>query len=48
LIEDDFTVPYKRRFDRDYMSKLFAYGRAKAIAGYAWQKSPPGFSPTPQ
>lgn len=45
LIEDDFTVPYKRQFDHDYMSKLFAYGLAKGIAGYTWQTVPPGFSP---
>ena len=46
LIEDDFTEPYKLRFDHDYMSKLFAYGRAKGVAGYAWQTTPPGFLPT--
>jgi hypothetical protein len=46
LIEDDFTVPYKQRFDHDYMNKLFAYGRAKGVAGYAWQTIPPGFLPT--
>ena len=48
LIGDDFTEPYKRQFDHDYMSKLFAYGLAKGIAGYAWQTTPPGFSPTSQ
>lgn len=45
LIESDFTEPYKRLFDRNYMSKLFAYGRAKGVAGYAWQTTPPGFVP---
>jgi hypothetical protein len=45
LIKGDFTEPYKRRFDRNYMSKLFAYGRAKGVAGYAWQTTPPGFVP---
>jgi hypothetical protein len=45
LIESDFTEPYKRQFDRNYMSKLFAYGRAKGVAGYAWQTTPPGFVP---
>jgi hypothetical protein len=45
LIEDDFTVPYKRQFDREYMCELFAYGLGKGGAGYAWQKAPPGFSP---
>jgi predicted acylesterase/phospholipase RssA len=46
LIEDDFTEPYRLRFDHGYMSKLFAYGLAKGIAGYAWQTTPPGFLPT--
>ena len=46
LIEDDFAEPYKKRFDHAYMSKLFAYGRAKGVAGYAWQTTPPDFSPT--
>jgi predicted acylesterase/phospholipase RssA len=46
LIESDFTEPYKRQFDRNYMSKLFAYGRAKGVAGYTWQTTPPGFAPT--
>lgn len=45
LIKSDFTEPYKRRFDHDYMNELFAYGRAKAVAGYAWQTTPPGFVP---
>lgn len=48
LIEDDFTEPYRKRFDKAYMSKLFAYGRAKGVAGYAWQTTPPGYSPTPR
>ncbi len=43
LIEDDFVEPYKLRFDHGYMSKLFAYGRAKGVAGYAWQTVPPGY-----
>jgi hypothetical protein len=46
LIEDDFAEPYRTRFDPGYMTKLFAYGRAKGVAGYAWQTVPPGFSPT--
>jgi predicted acylesterase/phospholipase RssA len=48
LIEDDFTEPYKRQFDHGYMSKLFAYGLAKGIAGYAWQTVPPGYARTSQ
>ncbi|MCK9912239.1 hypothetical protein MXD81_24000, partial [Microbacteriaceae bacterium K1510] len=46
LIGDDFTVPYKKRFDSDYMSKLFAYGLEKGRACYAWKKAPPDFSPS--
>lgn len=45
VIEGDFRVPYKQRFDHDYMCKLFAYGLEKGVAGYAWQTVPPGFSP---
>jgi hypothetical protein len=45
LIEDDFKVPYKQRFDHDYMCKLFAYGLAKGAAGYAWQTTPPDLVP---
>lgn len=45
LIGDDFTVAYKKRFDSDYMSKLFAYGLERGRAGYAWKKAPPDFSP---
>lgn len=44
-IGDDFTVPYKKQFDSDYMNKLFAYGLEKGRAGYAWKKVPPDFSP---
>lgn len=46
LIGDDFTVPYKKRFDSDYMNKLFAYGLEKGRTGYAWKKTPPDFSPS--
>ena len=44
LIEDDFTESYRARFDPDYMNKLFAYGHARGITGYPWQKTPPGFT----
>jgi predicted patatin/cPLA2 family phospholipase len=44
LVEADFTEPYKGPFDREYMTKLFEYGRAKAGRGYPWRKGPPGFS----
>jgi Patatin-like phospholipase len=42
-IGDDFAVPYKGPFDREYMQTLFAYGYQKGRAGYPWQKVPPGY-----
>jgi hypothetical protein len=42
-IGDDFTVPYKGPFDKDYMQSLYAYGYEKGRAGYPWQKAPPGY-----
>jgi hypothetical protein len=43
-IGDDFTVPYKGPFDKDYMTAVFNYGYEKGHAGYPWQKTPPGYS----
>jgi hypothetical protein len=42
-IGDDFDVPYKGPFDKDYMQSLFAYGYQKGRGGYPWQKAPPGY-----
>jgi hypothetical protein len=42
-INDDFDVPYKGPFDKDYMQTLFEYGYQKGRAGYPWQKAPPGY-----
>jgi hypothetical protein len=42
-IEDDFEQPHPGEFDRQYMTKLFEYARAKARAGYPWRAAPPGF-----
>jgi hypothetical protein len=42
-IGDDFEQPHTAEFDRQYMKKLFDYGRAKAQAGYRWRDAPPGF-----
>jgi hypothetical protein len=42
-IGDEFDIPYKGPFDKDYMQSLFAYGYQKARAGYPWQKAPPGY-----
>jgi predicted patatin/cPLA2 family phospholipase len=43
-IGDDFEVPYKGPFDKEYMQSLFAYGYQKGRAGYPWQKTPPGYA----
>ncbi len=42
-LDDGFTVPYKGPFDKEYMSKLFAYGYRKGADGVRWQKTPPGY-----
>ena len=42
-ISDDFDVPYKGPFDKEYMQSLFAYGYQKGRGGYPWQKAPPGY-----
>jgi len=42
-IGDDFNIPYKGPFDKEYMQSLFAYGYQKGRAGYPWQKAPPGY-----
>src|SRR5581483_5570112 len=43
-IGNDFAVPYKGPFDKDYMQSLFFYGYEKGRAGYRWQKAPPGYA----
>ncbi|HEY1475961.1 MAG TPA: patatin-like phospholipase family protein [Pseudolabrys sp.] len=43
-IGDDFDVPYKGPFDKEYMRTLFDYGYQKGRAGYSWQKAPPGYA----
>ncbi len=42
-LEDEFTVPYKGPFDKEYMNTLFDYGYRKGSAGYDWKKLPPGY-----
>jgi predicted acylesterase/phospholipase RssA len=41
-IGDDFEQPHSAEFDRQYMVKLFEYGRAQARSGYPWRGAPPG------
>lgn len=42
-IGPDFKVPHKEEFDTPYMKDLFNYGYQRALAGYVWDKQPPGF-----
>jgi hypothetical protein len=42
-IGDDFDIPYKGPFDKEYMQSLFAYGYQKGRDGHPWQKAPPGY-----
>jgi predicted acylesterase/phospholipase RssA len=44
-IHEDFTQPWERPFDRDWMRALFDYGRTRALAGRAWVDTHPTFSP---
>ena len=42
-IDNDFTLPYKGPFDKDYMRALFNHGFQKGLAGYPWRNTPPGY-----
>lgn len=42
-IPSSFTEKPRESFDPDYMSKLFEMGYRMAVAGYPWEKTPPGF-----
>jgi hypothetical protein len=46
-IPADFTLVSRSQFDPAYMSQLFARGRDLALAGYPWEKYPPGYEPEP-
>jgi len=43
-IPDDFESNAKEVFDREAMRRLFDLAHGKAIAGYPWQKLPPGLA----
>jgi predicted patatin/cPLA2 family phospholipase len=43
FLGDDFTLPYKGPFDKEYMNTLFDYGYKKGSEGYTWRKTPPGY-----
>ncbi len=42
FIEPEFTSKAAQSFDLEYRRQLYAYGRARALDGSAWKKSPPG------
>jgi hypothetical protein len=44
FIDSDFTEVSPAMFNREYMNKLFNYGRAKGRAGYPWRHRPPGLA----
>ncbi len=46
-IPPSFNVPKKEDFDTAYMRQLFDVGYSMAAKGYPWQKTPPGFVPSP-
>ncbi len=49
-IHDDFTLPWERPFDREWMRALFEYGRSRTLEGRVWVKSHPllvGRTPRP-
>lgn len=48
FIPPTFNVPHVEEFDTNYMRKLYATGRDMALAGYQWQKTPPGLESLPQ
>ena len=46
-IPKTFTHPHPEDFDKAYMQDLFATGRSMGLAGYPWQKFPPGYESVP-
>jgi hypothetical protein len=38
-----FNTPHREEFDTNYMRQLYEVGRQLALAGYQWEKFPPGF-----
>ena len=43
FIGDDFKAKHPAEFDQMYMQSLFRYGYDKAVQGYPWGKTPPGY-----
>lgn len=44
-IPASFDVEHREEFDTAYMQALYATGRSMAVAGFKWQKYPPGYEP---
>ncbi len=40
-IREDFTLPWARPFDREWMRALFEYGRRRTLEGRAWEGGHP-------
>lgn len=38
-----FNTPHLEEFDTNYMKQLYDVGRERALAGFQWEKYPPGF-----
>jgi predicted patatin/cPLA2 family phospholipase len=43
FIEDQFRLPYKGPFDKDYMRALYEHGYLAGMGGYKWHTTPPGY-----
>lgn len=43
-IREDFTLPWVRPFDREWMRALFEYGRRAMLEGRAWSRSHPALA----
>ncbi len=41
-IGHDFGYPHSKRFDAEYMKRLFDYAYERSGRGYPWHKAPPG------
>ena len=44
-IGSDFKAEHREEFDAQYMRKLYDYAFDRAVAGYDWDKLPPGYKP---
>ena len=47
-IPSAFNASHSAEFDTSYMRRLYANGREMALAGFPWEKSPPGLQALPE